>query len=585
MSEQQQPTNRRWTSHRPALMATVLVLLIHVGLMRNVAFNTCVTHDEYWHIPAGLWNATHGQFHYENLNPPLPRVLSAIPLIAAGAKTGKVADDVDKETRADEFVAANKDRYSWLVSVARIPSIILSLTTAWVLATWALELFGPGAAVVSAVLWCFSPNVLGNASLVTSDAPAALAMLLVIRASWKYAERPTWRGALFLGLWLGIAQLVKFTCLLALPMTLGVWWIARFRHQATSVQSRLETTKQWATLLLLSLLTINAGYLFSGTGRPLNEYRFQSQSVIGIQQAIAWQSMPVLLPADYLEGIDHQRKVMEQPHPVFLNSKWSFEGFRSYFLHTWWYKTPHATQILTALGLLCVLWPKRERRQWRIQFTILLPVCFLLLIASLSHMQLGHRYLLPVFPFAYLFASQVASVGKRSFGVPQTAAIAAVVGLGWNLECHPHYLSYFNELSGGPKTAQKLLLDSNLDWGQDLFELRTFVGENNVEDLRLAYFGMVNPVDLGIPYSLPHNDSLRPGWHAISVNFVQGGPHTIRHPDGRHDAVRFNTFGWFRLFEPKARIGHSMLVYNLTVADVQRAENILDYVNQQNIPQ
>ena len=219
---------RKWKSHRQALCATIVVLLVHAVILLNVAFTTCVTHDEYWHIPAGLWNATEGRFDYENLNPPLPRVLSAIPLILAGAKTGDVKDGVDKETRADTFVAANHDRYSQLVSYARLATIALSLVTAWILATWALELFGPGAAVVSAVLWCFSPNVLANSCLVTSDTPAACAMLLVIRAAWKFADRPTWRGALWLGLWLGVAQLMKYTCLLALPLVIAIWWIRRF---------------------------------------------------------------------------------------------------------------------------------------------------------------------------------------------------------------------------------------------------------------------------------------------------------------------------------------------------------------------
>lgn len=571
-------TQRRWNTHRPALIATVLVLLVHAGLLLNVAFTTCVTHDEYWHIPAGLWNATQGRFDYENLNPPLPRVLSAIPLILAGAELGDVPADADKESRADAFMAANHDRYSHLISLARIPTIVLSLITGWVLATWALELFGPGAAVCAAALWCFSPNVLANASLVTSDAPAACAMLLVIRAAWKYAESPSWKGALWLGAWLGVAQLVKFTCLLALPMIVLIWWIRRLRNTDRRQQNVRASASQWIVLLLLSLLVIDCGFLFRGTARQLKDYQFQSQSMIGIQQAMPWASMPVLLPADYLEGIDHQRQVMEQRHPVYLNTNWSFEGFRNYFLYTWWYKTPHATQIAGVLGLLCLIWPWRERRRLRLQWCLLLPVALLLMVASLSHMQLGHRYVLPVFPFAYLISAQFASAGSRRLGIAQLAAGLILLGLVFNLRCHPHHLSYFNELSGGPAEARLLLLDSNLDWGQDLFALRKFVQENDVEDLRLAYFGMVNPVDLGIPYSLPHNKQLRPGWHAISVNFVQGEPHTIRHPDGRHDAIHYNTFGWFRLFEPHTRIHHSILVYNLTESDIERARQILEIV-------
>lgn len=578
---------RLWKSHRSGLTAVVLLLLIHAAILLNVAFNTCVTHDEYWHIPVGLWNATHGEFHYDNLNPPLTRVLSAIPLLIAGAQTGAVANDADKETRADEFVAANHDRYSQLISLARLSTIAASLLTGWILASWALELFGPGAAVTSAVFWCFSPNVLGHACLVTSDAPAACAMLLVVRAAWKYAQMPSWRNALWLGLWLGIAQLVKFTCILAAPLVIIMWWIYRCRNSQRVRQTWIATGQQWTVLVLLSILTVNAGFLFRGTCRPLDQYRFQSQSMIATQAASPWKSIPVPLPKDYLEGIDHQRKIMEQAHPNYLNDEWSFEGFRCYYLYTLWYKTPHASQLLAALALLSICWPWRADRNLRLQLSILLPVLLLLLVASLSHMQLGHRYLLPVFPLLFLFAGQVASLGRHQFRVPQFVSALAIVGLLTTLASHPHYLSYFNELSGGPDTADTLLLDSNLDWGQDLFELRDYVNTHNIQDLRLAYFGMVNPADLGIPYRIPDNDSLQPGWYAISVNFVRGLPHTIRHSDGRHHAVMFNTFGWFRMqgIQPVARIGHSIRVYNLSATDIQRVNERLEMIRQLSNPQ
>ena len=564
-----------WTRQRGAAALTWLVLLIHAGLLLDVARYNCATHDEYWHIPVGLWNATHGQFHYENLNPPLPRVLAAVPLIMAGAETGRVDETADKEHRADAFVAANRDRYPSLVTLARIPSILISVLTGWVLASWAREVFGPGAAVLSAVLWSFSPNVLGHASLVTSDVPAACAMLLTLRCAWKYAVAPSWSLSLLLGLWLGLAQLVKFTCLLAYPLVVAVWWIQRCRNSDRQPQTYRQTLLQWIVLLTLSLTVINAGYLFHGSGRLLKAYQFQSQAMQQIQSLSLLSSLPVPLPADFVEGVDHQRHVMAQWHPVYLDGEWSFEGFRNYYLSAWWYKSPHAIQILLALAVLAVCWPRRERRHLRLQVTLLLPVLLLFFVASSSSMQLGYRYLLPVTPFVFLFAAQLASAGGRRIGMPQAAALAAAIALVATARCHPHYLSYFNERSGGPENAQTHLLDSNLDWGQDLLALRDYVRSNRIENLRLAYFGMVVPTDIGLPYTVPRSDTLTPGWFAISANFVGGRPHTIRNPDGSHDSVDVNAFAWFRWFEPRARIGHSILVYELTREDIDRVTQIL----------
>ena len=121
---------------------------------------------------------------------------------------------------------------------------------------------------------------------------------------------------------------------------------------------------------------------------------------------------------------------MEGGHPSFLDGELKFDGgFPDYYTKAWWYKTPHATQALCVLGLLTVVWPRRERRNIRLQLFLFLPILVLFVIGSSSSMQLGIRYLIPTYPFLFLFASQMASVGSRSFGVPQFLALVLVAGV------------------------------------------------------------------------------------------------------------------------------------------------------------
>ena len=137
---------------------------------------------------------------------------------------------------------------------------------------------------------------------------------------------------------------------------------------------------------------------------------------------------------------------------------------------------------------------------------------------------------------------------------------------------HPEYLAYFNEFSGGIAAGRFHLLDSNLDWGQDLHELQRFVAEHpEVEPLSLAYFGTLPPESLGLSYENPPTRQPRAGWHAVSVNFVMGRPHWTR--DG-HGGIRAvypgENFSYFQFFEPKHRIGASIDLYHLTDEDVRR---------------
>ena len=94
------------------------------------------------------------------------------------------------------------------------------------------------------------------------------------------------------------------------------------------------------------------------------------------------------------------------------------------------------------------------------------------------------------------------------------------------LSTYPYYLSYYNELAGGPDNGYKYAVDSNLDWGQDLKRLTQYVNENNIDKIKLEYFGGGNPqYYLGNKYEKfdPNNVSQRHGWIAVSATALQAG--------------------------------------------------------------
>ena len=222
------------------------------------------------------------------------------------------------------------------------------------------------------------------------------------------------------------------------------------------------------------------------------------------------------------------------------------EGVRTYFFGTWiegghrlYYvlvlaiKTPVPIIVCFLAGL--VIMAKREWKKTLHLYLIFITIIFVL-VASKAKLQLGLRYILPVYPFIFIIAGEGLSAlwkGKR------LKKMLAVVFLTWifvtQIFIWPDYLSYFNELIGGPSYGYKYLRGANIDWGQDLPAVKEYMSDNDVEIIRLDYFGEGNPSYYGID----HRDILsteinRPGpfVYGISLQRIDGYPWAFeRKPD------------------------------------------------------
>lgn len=568
MSPAHPPGERR----RNWLLAVGLLAVVHLTLGAHCAWRFSVTHDEFWHLPAGLSALKTGQFDADNLNPPLSRVWSALPLAVVGAGLGERVAPNDSTALGDHFLIANLDKYHELFAYARCMNLVWSLLTGLIIAVWGRELFGKGAAVVGAALWFLCPVVLSNAVLVTPDMCTAFFFIATTCSAWRFARAPTGRRALVVGVLLGLAQLAKFTCVVLYPVVLAEWLIVRCRSGVAPVTWR-RTGGQWLAVVIVSLFVLNAGYLFRGTGQPLNSYRFASrnmQALVAVAQPIGGLWVPA--PRDYVAGFDRQRSIMEVVHPVYLDGELAIGGgFRDYYFWACAYKWPHAIQSLVLTALASSLFSRPGRRQWRMYAALLLPAILVVGIASASHMQLGIRYILPAFPLVYLWTGHLGSWLTPPRWNWRTVWVGACLpALLFGLRYHPHHLAYFNELSGGPIAGPTHLLDSNIDWGQDLRELHEFLRDKQVNQVGLAYFGMVPPGRLGFHYDLPLSfkqvraaGAVPPGWYAVSVNFVQGRPHTIRDAADTVRSAGAYEFEYFQRLVPVARIGWSINVYRV----------------------
>src|SRR5690606_6558066 len=68
------------------------------------------------------------------------------------------------------------------------------------------------------------------------------------------------------------------------------------------------------------------------------------------------------------------------------------------------------------------------------------------------------------------------------------------------LSYYPHFLAYTSEYQSEPELGYAVFVDSSLDWGQGLLELRDFMQEERIDRVYLSYFGSALPEGYGIDY-------------------------------------------------------------------------------------
>jgi hypothetical protein len=254
--------------------------------------------------------------------------------------------------------------------------------------------------------------------------------------------------------------------------------------------------------------------------------------------------------------------------------EYSTEGWWYYFPVTFAIKTPIPLLLLIVLAAVFI---KRYGAGWLAEATLLIPVAVYAIFALSSSLNIGHRHLLPIYPFFIVFAAKMARAleFKRQSALAPLAAVFALL-LAWNVveavKSYPHFLTYFNQFAGGPANGYQWLVDSNLDWGQDLKGLAQYRREHPDEPFFLSYFGSARPEYYGITgHFLP---SFNPGNQRRTiepVSTVQSGAivavsaTSLQCANIRNqDAPGVEQFmARLRDLKPIAVIGHSIFIYRM----------------------
>lgn len=583
------------------ILAAGLLVFVFLITLLSIKDDTFIF-DETAHIAAGYSYLTQKDYRLNPEHPPLVKDLAALPLLFLDLNFPK---DHPSWVQAEppqwwlqfdfgtQFLYGSGNDPDKILFWSRLPMILLLLFLGWFLFFWTRKLFGNQAALLALFLFSFSPTFLAHGRLVTTDVGAALGVTLATYFWLKFLKNPSSKNIILAGLIFGTALLLKFNLILLIPLfgliTLFYAWLSRgekllfnfFKYVSLS----LLITVIGVVFIILPVyqyhilnyppekLIRDTQFLLSSTSLP--------KSLIKINLWMVEQ--PILRPfSQYLLGLLLAINRSTTGHTTYFLGEISAEGWKSYFPVVYSIKEPLAFHIFTLIALLYIAWLMRkpfwENTFWRIknwikshftEFTMLTFIGIYWLTSLTSKLNIGVRHLLPVFPFTIILVSTV--IGNYWFKGRnlKIKIVLTVILLVWQavsvISLYPHFLAYFNEMAGGAEKGYLYVVDSNLDWGQDLKRLKKWLEENKINKVYLDYFGGGNP-----EYYL--KEKYAPWWGkrdfseipkgsylAVSVNQLQGG----RAIPGKNFKDDSSYYFWLDRQKLIAKIGYSIFIYRI----------------------
>lgn len=530
------------------------LLLLQGARCLYTSWRETQTVDEGIHIASGYTFLKTGRYELDVEHPPLARLWIAMPLAAmhADARLGEASWQHRDMIEHGKQILYRQPRWraEALLFAARAMVVILTLLLTLAVALWTRARFGPVAGLAAAALVSLDPTLCAHGHYTTTDMAATLASFLAIVAFEAALIHGGWRRVLLAGIATGAAFAVKLSMLLLVPafFLLAAALRAPWRRSVAVLAGALP-----AAVLVASLCYGPAGWRLKEMPR-LDERVAEGGPV---NSALRYMGAKWNAPAHpWLVGIGAHFKHQEDGHEAFLLGEIYKGGKWQYFPVAFLVKTPVGTLLLLALAL-----PLLFAAPWRSCAVLVIPMAVYWAAAVQSHVNIGVRHLLPVFPLTLILAAGLmAAFGRRLYrrAAPWLLAACCLLTAAESARIFPHDIAFFNFAAGGPANGANILLDSNIDWGQSLGELIEWLGDTPRKDVCLCYFGVV-PLDyFGFDEcAVMPDEEIRRGarpdrrWAAMSVTLLQGVYH------------KREWYGWLRARRPVARIGYSIYVFDI----------------------
>lgn len=580
-------------------VSVLLGLMLLLG-MASMASDSGIV-DEVAHIPAGYSYLKFGDFRLNPEHPPLLKDLAAFPLLFMDLKFPDNIPAWTTEANGQwetgwHFIYHIGNDADKILFFSRLPILLLGVAFGYFLYRFCAKRYGSRAGLLALFFFTLSPNLLAHSRFVTTDLGIAAFMFFALYAYFNFLEKPTWKALWLATIFFALMQLAKFSAVIMYPFFILLAIIA--------ILAWRKNFKIYAGGLLFifaaSFILIWVFYVPHTWNMPLanQDKLIESSLQWGAGKKIAGILVKLNdIPGfksivHYLLGVVMVLNRVQGGNTTYFLGQVTNQSFAWYFPVTYLIKTPVPMLFLAGLALFTgtfryfkrtplKIWSKFKNfaRNNFVELSLILFIAFYSYLSVTGNLNLGIRHLFPIIPLIFaLVAKKTVDFLKEARGVEMRLAYKSflILLLSWyalsNFTIYPHYAAYFNELTGGPGNAYKYVTDSNVDWGQDLKRLKSFVKTNNIRSIAVDYFGGGGPKYYFCDRkpeisSYDCSKSVHIEWHAengrprtdyiaVSETFLMNdlwwAP--LRSDEG---------YSWLRNREPVAKIGYSIYVYSL----------------------
>ena len=579
--------------NKPGLIASG-VIIASLILAITSFWNDSLIVDEIPHVGSGYAYVKKLDYRLNPEHPPLAKALAAAPLLFLDLKQNAFQtkfwlQDINGQWDFGRFLVFQSGNNAELITkTVKFPMLVFFVLSAVLIYKWAQKLYGRFAALTALTLFSFSPTVLAHSRFVTTDIPALFGILLATYFFISYLRSPVTKNLWLAGLTFGIAMLTKFSTFLLVPYFLILVPIfsltkSKIKNRGSSIpQSGIGTLHLLISTVLIFIIGFvlvvwPAYFLFTFNYPPERQLAdtqfllgsFGNQTLAGITEWIA--DKPVIRAlGQYGLGLLMVTQRASGGNTTYFLGEVSAEGRWYYFPFVYLIKEPIAWLILLAISLFYLARQFKFKKvpSWIknhfAEFAMLLWLVIYWTTSIKSNLNIGVRHLLPTYPFVIILVSgQLARLRHRIKYLTGIVLALLVWYAAENLRIWPYYITYFNQFAGGPSGGYRYVVDSNLDWGQDLKRLSQWVEKNNIEKIHLDYFGWSDPVY----YLGPKFQWLTAGQYKNAEDFIAktgGGYLAVSanfYMNSRENPA--TSYAWLDEIKPVAVIGNSIWVWEL----------------------
>lgn len=589
---------------------SILIVLVSLVLAITSLWDDSFVVDEIPHVGAGYSYIQKGDYRLNPEHPPLAKDLAGLALSFLAVDQSAFSTQYWNSDINGQWYFGRMLIYTPLNVVdaitrtAKTSMLLFFILSTVLIYKWANERYGSTgspqagkrAAFIAILLFSFSPTVMAHSRFVTTDVPALFGALLAVYYFLSFLQKPSRKLFWLAVIAFGVAQLTKFSLVLLAPLfvlLVIVWSIANSFSFKTLVRSVTRTITLMAAGIILVVWPI---YALHTLNYPPEKQRIDTVEHLRsygnrlFADPVVWASDKLIVRplAHYATGILMVNQRSIGGNTTFFLGEVRNQAWKKYFPVVYAIKEPLAFWFLiliTALFLGTRTRFKILNFKFKIiknlvkenftEFSMLSWIAIYWYFSINTNLNIGVRHLLPTYGFVYiLLAGQLTAIGDRLKAIGQNKKLKAyglllIAFFGWyvveNIRIYPYYLTYFNQLVGGPANGYKYVVDSNLDWGQDLKRLAAWVEDNNVEKIHFDYFGWANPsyylkggyIGIRAGDYKSANEFLRKnpgdGYIAVSASFYMG---SRDNPNKNHI--------WLDSYKPIAVIGNSIFVWKIS---------------------